>query len=156
MSYIYFLQAGNGPIKIGMASNLDRRICGLQTASHHHLKLIHSEEHNKALARKKEKYYHTIFDHYRVRGEWFYPEGIIAYLEGESFWKKMIVWEPELKVIYEEAKQAGARESWYKDYKARFKYFVGFLRKLPPRELQTCEAYEIAYRKINEAFVSHI
>lgn len=156
MSFIYFLQAENGPIKIGMATNLDRRIYGLQTAHFHRLKLIHSEEHDDLIVRKKERHYHDIFSHYRIRGEWFQPHGIIAYLEGETFWHKMIVWEPELKNIYEEAKQSTPRESWAHDYKARFKYFVGFMRKLPPRELQTCEAYEIAYRKINEAFESHI
>ena len=156
MSFIYFIQAESGPIKIGMATNLDRRICGLQTASFNRLKLIHSEKHNIETARKQEKRYHDAFSHYRIRGEWFYPEGIIAYLEGENFWKKMIIWEPELEIIRKEALQATPNDSWTHDYKARFKYFVGFLRKLPPRELQTCEAYEIAYRKINEAFENHI
>lgn len=156
MGFIYFIQADNGPIKIGMANDIDNRLRGLQTSSHHRLKLIHSEEHEGETIRQKEKYYHSIFEHYKVRGEWFYSEGIIAYLEKETFWRKMVVWDPELEIIRQEALKATHNESWAHDYKARFKYFVGFMRKLPPRELQTCEAYEIAYRKINEAFERHI
>src|SRR5688572_29831146 len=67
---VYFVQAGeSGPIKIGFARKVQRRIATLQTGQHERLRLIadcpgsrgHEQEFHKALAA------------HRLDGEWFSP-----------------------------------------------------------------------------------
>lgn len=71
--YVYFIAAGDrGPIKIGRARNVDKRLETLQTGNHLELILLatiycHSSEH----AAEVEHKLHRIFKKQRIRGEWF-------------------------------------------------------------------------------------
>ena len=72
-AYIYFVQAGYiGPIKIGVAQDVDKRIKDLQVGNHMALLLIakigpFSETHAYCI----EKNLHKKFRKHHVRGEWF-------------------------------------------------------------------------------------
>ena len=68
-SYIYFIQAESGPIKIGRALKPKVRLGELQTANHEDLKLIATVP-GDAWA---EAEYHRQFGEWRLRGEWFEP-----------------------------------------------------------------------------------
>jgi hypothetical protein len=67
--YVYFVSYQDGPIKIGRAINVKKRLKGLQT-SHpeklHVLGVIRSE-----IKSDTESALHAKFDHLRLRGEWF-------------------------------------------------------------------------------------
>jgi hypothetical protein len=66
---VYFIQAGDGPIKIGVATNPKRRLAVLQTANPHPLKLLAT----KAGGAWREIEYHSRFAAHRLQGEWFSP-----------------------------------------------------------------------------------
>lgn len=73
MSHVYFVQVGDGPIKIGFASDISKRIGELQIANHEQL-------HLRALiagGRAKEAEYHLRFAQHRISGEWFRPAAAI-------------------------------------------------------------------------------
>lgn len=65
----YFIQAGeNGPIKIGKAGDVDKRLRDLQVSNHEELRLL------LVLPRADvERFIHRRFAHCRRRGEWFEP-----------------------------------------------------------------------------------
>ena len=72
---IYFIQSGDdGPIKIGQAQDVFRRLSGLQVASPETLKVIGVIE---GVSPKHEKRLHRRFAKYRIRGEWFQPNAEI-------------------------------------------------------------------------------
>lgn len=77
-STIYFIQAGlNGPIKIGVTTNLKQRIKDLQTSNPEKLYLIAAIYEHPEL----ELYLHKQFKKYHIRGEWFEPgPDIFGYL----------------------------------------------------------------------------
>ena len=77
-SFIYFIQAENGLIKIGYTRNLKERLDILRSMSHSKLTLLLVLKGD----RKKESRMHEIFQDYRVHGEWFKPEKyLIEYIE---------------------------------------------------------------------------
>jgi hypothetical protein len=68
---LYFIQAGdNGPIKIGVARNFEKRLASMQSSCPELLivlKVIPSAGHSM------EKHLHRYFAAHRLRGEWFSP-----------------------------------------------------------------------------------
>lgn len=65
---VYFIQAGqHGPIKIGVASNVRKRLAALQTGHHTSLRIIGTVPGDAALEREL----HQRFAAHRIRGEWF-------------------------------------------------------------------------------------
>ena len=73
--YVYFVQSGKkGPIKIGKAKNIEKRLVALQTACPYKLNLlalIKCDSCTEALA--LEKKIHRLFKTQRMHGEWFRP-----------------------------------------------------------------------------------
>ena len=71
--YVYFIRAGyTGPIKIGVAANVQRRLETLQTGNHQTLYIIATIKYpGRAEAYEKEKKFHKLFKGKRLRGEWF-------------------------------------------------------------------------------------
>jgi len=67
---VYFIQQGSdGPIKIGLAENVWRRRCKLQTGCGEILFLLTETPGSRQLERSL----HRRFRHQRIRGEWFQP-----------------------------------------------------------------------------------
>ena len=67
--YVYFIQAGVGPIKIGLTVNPEVRLSGLQTANSEVLRLVAAQLGGRRL----EMDYHNQFKAHHIRGEWFTP-----------------------------------------------------------------------------------
>lgn len=68
--WIYFIQVGtDGPIKIGYAGDVKRRLGELQLANPFELRLVRAVRGNVLLERQ----IHAIYAHARLRGEWFTP-----------------------------------------------------------------------------------
>ena len=71
-SYVYFIQAGRGAIKIGNAKNLDHRLQNLQTANEKPLYLrLSIGPMTKKMAEALEADLHKFFKSKRIRGEWY-------------------------------------------------------------------------------------
>lgn len=68
-SVVYFIQAADGPIKIGHAVNVENRLIRLQIGNAQPLKLLGVKQGGVAI----EKSYHQRFNEHRIRGEWFHP-----------------------------------------------------------------------------------
>lgn len=66
--FVYLVQAG-GRFKIGITSNVQSRIKGIQTGNPDKVTLVCSVEHPEP--RKLEAELHRIFSPYRLEGEWF-------------------------------------------------------------------------------------
>lgn len=65
---IYFIQAGeNGPIKIGMALDVYRRLAELQTGHYERLRIIGLIDGERA----QEKLTHSALANFRLNKEWF-------------------------------------------------------------------------------------
>jgi len=76
--FVYFLQRGpGGPVKIGYSIALKKRIRALQTASAEKLELLCALEGDWAT----EAAFHLQFKGERLKGEWFKPEKVLAYLK---------------------------------------------------------------------------
>ena len=66
---VYFIQMGGfGPIKIGYASNVDKRLSSLQTGNPEKLRIIKTIP---ASSKQDESSFHKMFSHLRISGEWF-------------------------------------------------------------------------------------
>lgn len=67
--YIYFVQAGGGPIKIGTSRNPLRRLVKMQADNHEPLTLLAVLHGDEAREREIQKQFWST----QVRGEWFSP-----------------------------------------------------------------------------------
>lgn len=78
-SFVYFVQAGpGGPVKIGKADNVEKRVIGLQTGCPDRLEVLGVIECDDARAREKQL--HERFSSLRIdRSEWFRWSPAIAY-----------------------------------------------------------------------------
>lgn len=75
---VYFVRAGEGPIKIGIAADVDARVRTLQTAHAEQLIILAVTEGGQA----REFEYHGRFAEHRLNGEWFAPHSdILAEVE---------------------------------------------------------------------------
>lgn len=68
-SFVYFIQASSGPIKIGVAVDVAARLAELQIGSHESLNLLGVVTGDAA----REGELHGMFSSLRIRGEWFRP-----------------------------------------------------------------------------------
>jgi hypothetical protein len=77
--YVYVVRSGKaGAFKIGIAWDVERRLCGLQTTSPRQLRLIHHE----AGGGKVERAAHKALAAHRLKGEWFRPHPeVLAFVE---------------------------------------------------------------------------
>lgn len=75
--YVYFIQvADDGPIKIGVAWNVPKRLRALQSANPDELCLIDTVRcASKKAAQTLEQKLHQQFRDFRIRGEWFEAVG---------------------------------------------------------------------------------
>ena len=71
--YVYFIRAGsNGPIKIGVADNVESRMDTLQTGNHMELSIVAKIKcSGRKDAYRQEANLHKFFSYKRLRGEWF-------------------------------------------------------------------------------------
>lgn len=67
-THLYVLSC-NGLLKIGVTSDIDKRIKSLQTGNPHEIKLEYIEERERP--EKAERFLHKYFDKNRLKGEWF-------------------------------------------------------------------------------------
>jgi len=76
---VYFIRSGkHGPIKIGYANFLQKRLHALRTAHHDELLVLAT----LAGGEVQEKRLHNQFAHLRKRGEWFEPaEELLLFIE---------------------------------------------------------------------------
>ena len=164
---VYFIQVDDdGPIKIGKANDVKKRLGGLQVAHHKELHVLHivdTESESAAMALEKE--YQQKFEPFKIRGEWFYPHlDILDFIDKAPLtWRKIIALESELEMLYQLACVAEYEEEdlrywcpkthhWYRVFKPQMKLVVGMMRPRGRHDvLRSCEAYDIAYRKICDA-----
>lgn len=78
-SVVYFVQPdSSGPIKIGFARNMAKRLVNLQSGNHERLVVRATTLGTQA----DERAYHARFAEYRLHGEWFSPHPeILAEIE---------------------------------------------------------------------------
>jgi hypothetical protein len=69
---VYFVQRGgtDGPIKIGVAASIERRMKSLQSGNDEVLTLLHECEQTDEIS---ERVLHRRFRPHRLEGEWFKP-----------------------------------------------------------------------------------
>lgn len=82
---VYFVSDGQGHCKIGVASNLTKRMNNLQVGSAYELNIkhiIYTDSLNEAY--EIEKKYHAALSSKIVRGEWFDEKAIDDYLNGNK------------------------------------------------------------------------
>lgn len=82
--YVYVLcrvdgNTRTGPVKVGMASDPDKRLRNLQTASPFKIEQVFCFGcPNKDIARELERSFHEVQSEHRLHGEWFDLEPIVA------------------------------------------------------------------------------
>lgn len=79
---VYFIQEDeDGPIKIGVAVDVDKRLAMLQIGNSRQLRLLAIRDGGRAL----EIELHKRLGDFRIRGEWFEPSELVM---GEVFWSR--------------------------------------------------------------------
>lgn len=69
---VYFIQAGDRAIKIGITDNIKDRMSGLNCGNHEKLKLLFKYEvDTRGKAGQIETELHSYFKEYHLKGEWF-------------------------------------------------------------------------------------
>lgn len=76
--FLYFIQVDNekqlnGPVKIGIAVDVKKRMAGIQVGNHKQLRLLKALEIPDETAGEVESRFHLFFKHTALRGEWFQP-----------------------------------------------------------------------------------
>jgi DNA-binding XRE family transcriptional regulator len=81
---VYFVQAGDdGPIKIGVASNVARRVRGMRVSNAAALKICATTPGE----RDDERALHQRFSHCHLQGEWFAPDqGLLRFIATLPAW----------------------------------------------------------------------
>ncbi len=69
--YLYVIGPNEGPQKIGLSENVQRRLKNLQTGHPHKLHIHHFEEVPRKQVRAIEKRIHTELNYKKLKGEWF-------------------------------------------------------------------------------------
>lgn len=80
---VYFIQAGETAIKIGVTDNIENRLTNLNTGNHEPLNLlwqIDCPSRNKA--EETEQSLHSFFKDYHIKGEWFKNSPFIHFCIG--------------------------------------------------------------------------
>lgn len=71
-AFVYVIGSKNGPFKIGVASDLEKRLCSIQTGNPRHLSVRHAcMVADMGIAREMEVALHKHFAAMRRAGEWF-------------------------------------------------------------------------------------
>lgn len=72
MSFLYVIAAKKeGPVKLGLSQDPQRRVRQLQTGSAELLTIHHTEEVSDARVKIAEGALHRMLGHKRLKGEWF-------------------------------------------------------------------------------------
>lgn len=74
--FVYFIQAGKGAVKIGVAADPFKRLAELQTGNHEPLRIVATLEGDV----EHESSFHARFSRHRLRGEWFAADPVLAAL----------------------------------------------------------------------------
>lgn len=69
--FIYVIGPHEGPQKIGLSKNPERRLKNLQTGHPQSLVIHHKEPIDATVVRKLEKKIHLELNYKRMKGEWF-------------------------------------------------------------------------------------
>lgn len=69
--FIYVIGPKEGPQKIGLSGDVEKRLSTLQTGSPVDLMIHHKEPVETKQVRKLEKKIHRELNHKRIKGEWF-------------------------------------------------------------------------------------
>lgn len=74
IAWTYFIRAGaDGPVKIGLASDPEKRLSALQTGNHETLRIV------RLVPGNAEKPFHRFYKHLRIHREWFrYDESMLT------------------------------------------------------------------------------
>lgn len=84
--HVYFkLAPSTGRIKIGMTGLENGKRHGSETDSPEELIILAIDNQPKSKLRAREKHFHAMFQDYRLKGEWFVSEPILAWLR-EAEW----------------------------------------------------------------------
>jgi predicted GIY-YIG superfamily endonuclease len=107
---LYFLQAGeDGPIKIGITKNVEKRIKQLEKEAPYEMKIIATYPGNRDV----EKMVHRRFIKFRISNirckEWFKPE------EELLFWMDNIIITP-IKIFFDPDAKFVTTSEWQKKY----------------------------------------
>lgn len=88
---VYFIQPRSGGlIKIGVTSDIDRRLKELQTGQAAELRVVHKIVFDKrAIAERVEQLLHSRYAQYRSNGEWF--DVSLAMIKADIEWAREIV-----------------------------------------------------------------
>ena len=78
--HLYFIQQNDdGPIKIGITTNVASRLSSVQCGNPQKLNLLFSLPYpSKEHARADERYLHFLFEHLKISGEWFEPKPFLV------------------------------------------------------------------------------
>lgn len=94
---IYFMQSGNGSIKIGYSTNIEARVSLLQSGNPEILKILRVFPGNifsEILLQKK-------FKEYKIHGEWFHPVpellNFISNITDQNFYREIDALKPKKK-----------------------------------------------------------
>lgn len=72
MSFLYIIASdANGPVKLGLSTNPEKRVRQLQTGNVAPLQIYHTEEVADDRVKIAEKALHRLLGHKRIKGEWF-------------------------------------------------------------------------------------
>ena len=86
---LYFVQGANGgPIKIGLARNVERRIKALQASLPVILRLLYVIPN---ASQETELYLHTMFAEHRLHGEWFKARAVNFFVRKHRENPKLLV-----------------------------------------------------------------
>ncbi len=70
-SMVYIVDSGSGAIKVGVTSNMLKRLAQFQHASPHEVTVVNTWKRKLMDAEKVEKLAHRILKQHHIRGEWF-------------------------------------------------------------------------------------
>lgn len=172
---IYFVQtADNQYVKIGYATDVQKRLGSLQTGSPQPLKLIGTQPGDQPVERKL----HERFHHLRRQGEWFETApALVEYIaqaaalgpagirDADPFLRYCVL-EPRLLALFVEAATTRAepgepfcanatffayRQPRERSFKRRICGLVGWEAEWQHPELVTEQAYDVCYDRIYEA-----
>jgi hypothetical protein len=75
--YVYFVRTGDA-IKIGIATDINKRIVSIQVGNPHKIELLHTINTSDDEARKIESHIHELFKKTHLNGEWFHANQFMS------------------------------------------------------------------------------
>lgn len=134
LGYVYFVEIPDGPIKVGIAKNVKKRLETIRTHCPYEIRLLAAIPGGRA----RERELHAALSDYRMRGEWFAADARPVVLEMLADARDALICADEPEWFWDIKREADFLPESQTTGKARFRNSQAAQVRIIKREIRRC------------------